>query len=155
MLQLDYADRQSTVVWVASDHGGFEAKSFASEHIRLLGYTVNDLGAYSDESVDYPDFARLAAEKVLADSRHCGVIFCGTGIGISIAANRFKGIRAALCTSVTHAEMARKHNNANIIAMGGRISSKEDIAKMLDLWFVTPFEGGRHIRRIEKIDQEV
>lgn len=151
---MDYANRQSTVVWIASDHGGFDGKAVALDHIQSLGYDVKDLGTYSKDSVDYPDFAKAVARKILENPDHCGVLLCGTGIGISIAANRFKGIRAALCTSEAHAKMARKHNDANIIVMGGRTTSPELIRQMLSTWFSTTFEQGRHIRRIEKIDQE-
>lgn len=150
---MDYSDRHSTIVYLASDHGGFLAKEFAKELIIGWGYKIHDLGTNSEESVDYPDYGVRAGRAVLHDSAGCAVIFCGTGIGISITANKVPGIRAALCTNNFHAEMARRHNDANIIAMGGRVSSFQEIEAMLKIWFSTPFEGGRHEKRVRKIHE--
>ncbi len=148
---MDYTDRQSTIVYIGSDHAGFSAKQKTAEYVRSLGYTVRDLGTDSEESVDYPDYGVKVGNKVRKNKESCGIIFCGTGIGISIAANKVPGIRAALCTSPFHVEMARRHNDANILAMGARVSSFEEIKKMIDKWFATPFDGGRHEKRVKKI----
>jgi len=148
---LDYTNRQSTVVYIGSDHAGFSMKEKTAEYIRSLGYTVRDMGTDSEKSVDYPDYGVKVARMVRKNNGSCGVIFCGTGIGISIAANKVPEIRAALCTSEFHAEMARRHNDANILAMGARVSSFDEVKKMVNKWFSTPFDGGRHEKRVKKI----
>ena len=148
---MDYSDRNRTVVYIGSDHGGFNAKEHAKVLIKKSGYELIDLGTFSEDSVDYPDFGVKVARAVSENNNSCGVIFCGTGIGISISANKIKGIRAALCTSEYHAEMARRHNDANIVAMGGRVTEPVVVEKILDVWFKTPFDGGRHETRVEKI----
>jgi ribose 5-phosphate isomerase B len=148
---LDYTNRQSTVVYIGSDHAGFSIKQKTVEYVRSLGYTVHDMGTDSEESVDYPDYGVKVGRMVQEKEGACGIIFCGTGIGISIAANKVPGIRAALCTSEFHVEMARRHNDANILAMGARVSSFDDVKKMVNKWFSTPFDGGRHKRRVKKI----
>ena len=135
---------------IASDHGGFTLK----EHIRsrFSAHEIHDLGCFSEDSVDYPDFAKLLCEEILAGKADRGILVCGTGIGISIAANRYKGIRAALCCDKNMAEMARKHNDANVLALGGRILANQDAEEIVRIFFDTDFEAGRHIRRIRKID---
>ncbi len=149
---MDYSNRQSTIVYIGSDHTGYSVKKKTINYIKSLGYKISDLGTDSEESADYPDYGVKVARHVQEAGDHaCGIIFCGTGIGISIAANKVPGIRAALCTSEFHVEMARRHNDANILAMGARVSSFEDIKTMIDKWFTTPFDGGRHQRRVEKI----
>jgi ribose 5-phosphate isomerase B len=116
-----------------------------------MGYSVIDKGCFSEESVDYPDFGVAVGKAVVETPGSQGIIMCGTGIGISIAANKVKGVRAGLCTTPQHAEMTRRHNDANILAMGARMTSIEDMEKIIDAWFATEFEGGRHQLRVDKI----
>ena len=140
------------IISAGADHGGFELKDKLVAMLRKEGYEVIDNGTNSPESVDYPDFAQAVARDILEKRADLGLLVCGSGIGISIAANRFKGIRAALVTNEDYARLSRQHNNANIIALGGRFTSYEDAEKWLKIFLSTPFEGGRHERRIEKID---
>ena len=138
---------------LAADHGGYELKEIIKRFIQNLGgYELTDLGTNSAESVDYPAYGRRAAEMIVSKQVDRGLIFCGTGIGISIAANRFKGIRAANCTNEFMAEMSRRHNNANILALGGRIVEPELAKKIVKVWLTTPFDGGRHEKRIQQIE---
>ena len=136
---------------IASDHAGFEMKNEICEFITKKGYTVVDLGTNTTESVDYPLFADKVAESILNKDSDLGILVCGTGIGISIRANRYKGIRAALLYSNEVAEMTKKHNNANVIVFGGRTMNKEDIFNRIDIFLNTEFEGGRHQKRIDMI----
>jgi len=138
--------------FIGTDHAGFEVKPFVIEYLKNKGIEVEDLGTYSTESVDYPDFAHKVAEAVLANPGTMGILICGTGIGMSLAANKHKGIRAALCHDHYTASMARKHNNANILCFGARIVGKGEIESILEGWLNSEFEGGRHQRRVEKID---
>ena len=139
---------------LAADHGGYELKEIIKNFILDLGgYEVLDLGTHSAESVDYPAYGRQAAEAVAGRQADRGIIFCGTGIGISIAANKLKGIRAANCTDEFMAEMSRRHNNANILALGGRIVDPEIAKKIVKVWLTTPFEGGRHEKRVSQLEQ--
>ncbi|MBO7126349.1 ribose 5-phosphate isomerase B [bacterium] len=140
------------IISAGADHGGFELKDKLVAMLRKEGYEVIDNGTNSPDSVDYPDFAQAVARDILEKRADFGLLVCGSGIGISIAANRFKGIRAALVTNDDYARLSRQHNNANIIALGGRFTSYEDAEKWLKIFLSTPFEGGRHERRIEKID---
>jgi ribose 5-phosphate isomerase B len=140
------------IISAGADHGGFELKDKLVALLRKEGYEVIDNGTNSPDSVDYPDFAQAVARDILEKRADFGLLVCGSGIGISIAANRFKGIRAALVTNDDYARLSRQHNNANIIALGGRFTSYEDAEKWLKIFLSTPFEGGRHERRIEKID---
>lgn len=139
---------------IASDHGGFELKSELIQKLISDGHDIYDLGTYSTDSVDYPLYGKLCAEAVLSEKAARGIVVCGSGIGISIAANRFKGIRCALCTSVKMAELSRMHNNANMLALGGRLTSTEKAFKIVDTWLSTDFEGGRHERRINALDHK-
>ena len=139
---------------IASDHGGFELKEKIKSYLASKEIKTDDLGTDSPESVDYPDFAKKMARHILASKADLGILICGTGVGISIAANRFKGIRAALLYSPFVAEMAKKHNNANVVVFGGRTMDFENVKECLDVFLKTEFEGGRHLRRIEKIDEE-
>ncbi len=140
-------------MFIGSDHAGFEAKQHIIDYIREKGYaeSVTDLGTHSDKRVDYPDYGVAVAKAVTGHKNAFGIVICGTGIGISIAANKVPGARAALCTSPLHAEMARKHNDANILALGGRTTPLPEMESITDTWFRTEFEGGRHRRRVEKI----
>lgn len=138
---------------IGSDHGGFKLKSEILEHIQSKGYEVKDFGCYSLESIDYPDVAHEVSEAVLKDGYDRGILICGTGIGISIAANKVPGIRAALCGDCFSAKASREHNDANILAMGERVTGV-GLAKMItDIWLTTEFEGGRHVGRIGKIGE--
>jgi len=148
---LDHENSKRKIVYIGSDHAGFEAKSHIIDLVSNMGYSVIDKGTFSPESVDYPDFGVAVGKAVANDPDTLGIIICGTGIGISIAANKIKNIRAALCTTPMHAEMARKHNNANILAMGARMTGLEEMDAIIDTWFSTAFEGGRHQKRVEKI----
>jgi len=138
--------------FIGTDHAGFEVKPFVIEYLQKKGIEVEDLGTYSSESVDYPDYAHKVAEAVLANPGTMGILICGTGIGMSLAANKHKGIRAALCHDHYTASMSRRHNNANILCFGARIVGKGEIESILEGWLNSEFEGGRHQRRVEKID---
>ncbi len=138
---------------LAADHGGFELKEKIKEHLsKRNDLEIQDLGTYSEESVDYPKFGKACAELVASGEAERGIVFCGTGIGISIAANKVKGIRCALVTNMFMAEMSRKHNNANMLALGGRILSAEEAINIVDVWLSTEFEGGRHQRRVDLLE---
>ena len=136
---------------IGSDHGGYELKGLIQEHLKARNIPVTDMGCYSPESVDYPDIAREVADAVAADDKTRGILICGTGIGISIAANKVPGIRAALCHDSTTARLAALHNNANILCLGGRTTGPETARDIVDGWLDHVFEGGRHQRRLDKI----
>lgn len=140
---------------IASDHGGFELKQQLIAHYKSLGITFTDLGTSSTDSCDYPDIAHAMVKDILAQNTELGILICGTGIGISIAANRFKGIRAAILYDDFCAEMAKKHNNANIMVFGGRTMKFDDVVRRIDIFLNTEFEGGRHIKRLEKIEEGI
>ena len=135
---------------IGSDHAGFELKQKIIN--KYSSFKFDDCGTFSNKSVDYPDFGHKVANSVLKGDVDYGIIVCGSGIGISIAANRNKGIRAALCTSTEHAKLSRLHNDANILALGSRLTDEKDIYAIIDIFFKTEFEGGRHSDRIKKID---
>lgn len=137
---------------IASDHAGLEMKNFIGTVLKETQNDISDLGTNDTQSVDYPDFADKLAAAVLNKQADLGILVCGTGIGISIRANRHKGIRAAVLYSDEVAEMAKKHNNANVIVFGGRTMAKEDVAKRIRIFLDTEFEGGRHQRRIDMLD---
>ena len=128
----------------AADHGGFEMKNQIVEDLRKQGFAVEDLGTNSADSVDYPDFAEKATAKVLAGQADLGILVCGTGIGISIAANRHKGIRAAILYDDYVAKVAREHNNANVLCFGGRTMTTEDVLRRIGIFLKAAYEGGRH-----------
>ncbi len=136
---------------MANDHGAAELALRLKEHLEAKGFEVNHLGVTSTESVDYPDMAKAAVEEYRKGGYSAGVLLCGTGIGISLAANKMKGIRCALPQDSYAAAMAKEHNNANFIAFGGRIEYKEEPEKMLDAYLDAEFAGGRHQRRVDKI----
>lgn len=139
-------------VALASDHAGFKYKELAKEYLKHLGHAVVDYGTNSEERADYPDFAHLAADGILRGEAERGVFVCGSGIGISIAANRHKGIRAVNAVTEEMAELSRQHNNANVLALGERLVDWDTAKKIIDRFFATEFEGGRHEGRVEKID---
>jgi len=139
------------MIAIGSDHAGFELKQAVMDHLRRQNIELVDLGAFTPDRVDYPDYGVQVARAVVSGRCRYGIVICGTGIGISIAANKVKGIRAALCCSTYMAEMARKHNDANVLAMGGRTTAPELACHIVDTFLATAFEGGRHADRIEKI----
>lgn len=136
---------------IGSDHGGYELKTKVVRHLRELGHEVEDYGTHSLDSVDYPDFALPVAKAVAAGQCERGVLICGTGIGVCIAANKVRGIRAALCSDTYSARMSRQHNDANILCMGGRVLGEGLALDIVDTWLNAAFEGGRHARRVDKI----
>ncbi|EDO9793994.1 ribose 5-phosphate isomerase B [Campylobacter fetus] len=138
-------------IFIASDHAGFNTKEFVKSYLSNFEFDVVDLGAYSkDMSVDYPDFADKMAENINNDFKF-GILICGTGIGISIAANRHPHIRCALCHDATTAKLAREHNDANVLCFGGRIVGTSIIQDMVKVFFTTEFAGGRHEKRVYKL----
>ena len=139
------------IVAIAADHGGFDLKASLVPVLQDLGVTVLDLGTASREAVDYPDFADTLAAALTAGQAQRGILVCGTGIGMSIAANRHPGIRAALCHDGLTARLARQHNDANVLVLGGRLIGIETAKDCLTTFLNTPFEGGRHARRVAKI----
>ena len=136
---------------IASDHAGFEQKTALAAYLRELGHRVTDLGPDNDERVDYPDFAALVARDVAAGAAERGVLVCGTGIGMAVAANKIDGIRAANVTSPEFAELSREHNDANIVALSGRFVEESTNRAILDAFLATPFGEGRHTGRVAKI----
>jgi len=141
------------MIAVGSDHGGYELKQFVMKHLDELGLEYKDYGTYSEESCDYPVYGEAVARAVAAGEAERGIIICGTGIGISIAANKVKGIRAALCGDCYSAEFTRRHNDANILAMGARVTGSGLAVKIVDTFLTTEFEGGRHARRVAMISE--
>ncbi len=137
---------------IGSDHGGFELKERIRSLLADLGHEVRDVGCYSTESVDYPVQAREVAHLVASGGCDRGILICGTGIGVSMTANRVSGIRAALCHELFTAKMSRRHNDANILCMGGRVIGPGLAEEMVKVWLTTPFDGGRHLRRISMMD---
>ena len=137
---------------IGCDHAAFIEKQKILKFLEKLGHIVVDVGTYSSESVNYPQYGHDVANKVVNDEVDKGLVICGSGIGISIAANKIKGARAALCTSIDHAVMSRKHNDANILALGSRMTDYKLIEKIISVWLNTKFEGGRHLNRINMIE---
>ncbi|WP_027714216.1 ribose 5-phosphate isomerase B [Desulfuromonas sp. TF] len=138
---------------IASDHGGLELKDAIKSFLEDRRIEVRDLGTMNSNSVDYPDFAEKLAVALTRGEAENGILICGTGIGMSIAANKFPGIRAALITDEFTARMSKEHNNANVIVMGGRVLKPEQACAMVQTWLETAFEGGRHQGRLDKISQ--
>ena len=135
---------------IGSDHGGFDLKRVLVSKLEAEGHTVIDLGCGSNQSVDYPDFAEKVCSKVLSGEADRGILVCGTGIGMSMSANRHRNIRAALCDNEYMARMSREHNNANILCLGDRVLGAGLAESVVDVWLRTEFSGGRHQRRIDK-----
>ena len=140
------------IIALASDHGGFRLKEQIKEHLEARGLDTKDLGTHSEDSVDYPIFGQKCGEAVASGEADLGIVVCGTGIGISIAANKVKGVRCGLCTSVEMAKLTKQHNNANILALGGRTTAPELAMEIVDAWLDAEFEGGRHQRRVDMLD---
>lgn len=138
-------------IFIASDHAGFEFKNEILKILEALEMDIVDLGTNSNSSVDYPDFANMLCKEVLNNQQSYGILICGSGIGMSIAANRHNGIRAALCNESLSAKLARKHNDANVLCLGARLIGLEMAREIIVVFLCTSFEGERHLRRIEKL----
>jgi ribose 5-phosphate isomerase B len=139
------------MIIIGSDHGGLALKAALNSYLNRRGFDVTDAGTNGDASVDYPDFGQKVAEAVIAGEADQGILICGTGIGMSIAANKIPGIRAALVTDVFMARMAREHNNANVLVLGGRVLDEQKACDLVGAWLDATFEGGRHQARLDKI----
>ncbi len=136
---------------IASDHGGYDLKREIIQFLEKNKINVTDLGNQSGESVDYPDYAEKVASLVSQGQVDAGILVCGTGIGMSIAANKFKGVRAAVVSDIYSAQMTKAHNNANVLCLGGRVSNPEEARELVRIWMETPYEGGRHEKRLQMI----
>jgi len=138
--------------YIGTDHAGIDLKNAAVEMLRNKGHEVEDLGPYSKDRVDYPDYAVKVCEHILDDAASQGVLICGTGLGMSMSANRFHGIRAGLCHDAYTARMARAHNDANVLCFGERVVGEGVAESIIDAWLASSFEGGRHCGRVDKIE---
>ena len=145
----DSADKPK--IAIGADHAGFHAKEWIKQFLAAQGYEVDDVGTASEESVDYPDFARAVADRVAAGRDNLGILLCGTGMGMAIAANKVPGIRAALAHDIMTAHLAREHNDANVLTMGARVLPQEQLVPIVREFLNTAFAGGRHQRRVDKI----
>ncbi len=139
--------------FIGADHAGIEIKSFVKELFEAHGHMVEDLGPFDKDRVDYPDFAEKVCKAVLKNEKSKGILICGTGLGMSMAANKFDGIRAALCHNSYSAAMAREHNDANILCLGERVLGYGMVESIVDAWNLNEFAGGRHLGRVEKINK--
>ena len=138
-------------VCIASDHAGYKLKESIKDHLINKYISIFDLGPFEDKSVDYPDYAKKLAKRVKAKKSDIGILVCGSGTGMAISANKIKGIRAAVCYNIKSTRLSRQHNNANIIALGARLTKKSVSLKLVEAFLKTSFEGGRHLKRIRKI----
>ena len=138
---------------IASDHRGLKIKNRLIQSLQASGYQLFDQGTDSDQPVDYPDYARIVAEKVSKGEAERGILICGTGIGMSIAANKFEGVRAASCYDEVMVEMSRRHNDVNILCLPGDLIGDRSVDDLVKMWLKTEFDGGRHLQRIEKITE--
>ena len=138
-------------ICIASDHAGYNLKEIIKDHLINKHVSIFDLGPYGNKSVDYPDFAKKIANRVKKKKSEIGILVCGSGTGMAISANKIKNIRAAVCYNNASTRLSRMHNNANIIALGSRLTKKNDAIKLVMLFLKTKFEGGRHLRRVKKI----
>ncbi|MBD3330500.1 ribose 5-phosphate isomerase B [Candidatus Peregrinibacteria bacterium] len=147
-------EKEKQVIYMGSDHAGFKVKEGLRSHLEAEGYAVTDLGVFSEAPADYPDIAREVSEKVLEREGARGILICGTGIGVAMTANKYKGIRTVNAVSKDMAEMGRRHNNANILALGARLSNLDEMKEITDTFLHTNFEEkeDRHVRRVKKID---
>ena len=146
-------ETEMSIIYIASDHGGFNLKTFLVQHLKDKGHDVHDLGPSDPASCDYPLKAQAVTDALLKNEEAFGILVCGTGIGMSMAANRVPGIRAAVCTNEFHASYSRAHHNANVICLGERVTGPGIAADMVDIFLSTQFEGGRHLRRISLFDK--
>ena len=144
-------DNRAPII-VGSDHAAYGLKEYLKEFIKQKGIEIRDVGAYSTKAADYPDFGFQVAEAVSTGKYSHGILLCGTGIGMSMVANKFPHVRAALCNDLFSAIMSRRHNNANILVMGGRVIGDVLAREIVTAWLETPFEGGRHQRRLDKFE---
>ena len=151
IVPLNYKIKFMDIIAVASDHGGFDLKKDVIGLLMELGYKVNDMGPENSNSVDYPDYGISLARAVADKKVSRGIVICGTGIGMSIVVNRFPGIRGTLCSDVYTAKLCREHNDSNILIMGGRVVGHGLAREIVKVWLSTPFEGGRHQKRLDKI----
>ena len=147
------SDKMNRIIPIASDHGGYEMKQFLIEKLLEAGYEVKDFGTYGTESVDYPDMIHPLAKAIELGEYPLGIILCGSGNGAQMTANKHPHVRAALCWNEELAKLARQHNDANILSLPGRFIPFDQAWRMVQLFLDTPFEGGRHTRRVEKIEQ--
>ena len=138
---------------IGADHAGYIVKQRIIEFLLSAAYDIDDVGCHSDDSVDYPEFGHQVGKNNVSGVSSKGIVVCGSGIGISIAANKIEGIRAALCFTKAHAKMSRLHNDSNILALGARMDGGDNLLDIVDVWLMTEFEGGRHQNRIEKIEK--
>ncbi|MFO7964891.1 MAG: ribose 5-phosphate isomerase B [Desulfobacterales bacterium] len=145
-------DVKKAPVVIGCDHAAYPLKEMIKALLVEMGIPVEDVGTYGTESVDYPDYALKAAALVSEKKFERGILLCGTGLGMSMAANRFKHVRAALCTGLFSAAMSRRHNDANVLVLGGRVTGVDLALEIVRVWLTTPFEGGRHRKRIDKFD---
>lgn len=139
---------------IGSDHAGYAMKETVKKFLKDRGLEVTDIGVYTEDSVDYPDYAKKVASQISNGAFERGILVCGTGVGMSIAANRFSGVRAALANDLFTAIMSRRHNNSNILVVGGRLIGDTLALQIVAAWLDTPFDGGRHEKRLEKIDSD-
>ena len=138
-------------IFISSDHAGFKLKEAIKIFLNKKRYKFTDLGPKNDDKVDYPDYAHKVAKKVKINKNHVGILVCGSGMGMNIAANRHKNIRAAQCFNLKSTKLSRLHNDANIITLGSRLLNKKNVMSLVNIFLNTKFEGGRHIKRIKKI----
>ena len=138
-------------VCIASDHAGFNLKEDIKNHLIDKNVSIFDIGPYNDQSVDYPDFAKKLSNRIKLKKSEVGILICGSGTGMAISANKVKKIRAAVCYNIKSTRLSRQHNNANIIALGSRLTKKKLSLRLVEVFLKTKFEGGRHLRRVKKI----
>ncbi len=141
------------MIGIGSDHAAYAFKEEIKSYLKEKGFAVKDYGTHSTERVDYPDYGKAVAEAVVSEECEKGLVFCGTGIGISISANKVSSIRAVVCSEPYSAKLSRLHNNTNVLALGARVVGIELAKMIIDIWLETPFEGGRHQKRVEMIDK--
>ena len=138
-------------VCIASDHAGYDLKEAIKDHLINKNISIFDMGPYNDQSVDYPDYAKKLGNRIKLKKSDVGILVCGSGTGMAITANKIKSIRAAVCYNLKSTRLSRQHNNANILALGSRLTKKKLSLKLVDVFLNTKFEGGRHLKRIRKI----
>lgn len=148
---IDKTDKNDKILAIASDHGGYELKKELTHYLSKQGWHIKDLGTFGTEAVDYPDRADEMARWISCNPDKMGILICGSGIGMSIAANRYRSIRAALCHDSVTASLARKHNDANVLCLGARLVSTEVAKDCVDTFLNSEFEGGRHVARVKKL----
>jgi ribose 5-phosphate isomerase B len=141
------------IIMVGSDHAGFRLKERIKNFLNEKGMEFYDVGPEKEDSVDYPDFAEKVAEAISKGEAERGILICGSGLGMTIVANKFKGVRATLCHDEYTAKMSRAHNDSNLLTLGSRVLEEEKALRIVEIWLTTPFEGGRHLKRLEKIKE--